>query len=89
MVVAPLEVCRQNAGVLALRLVQAVEEFSTRTGESYASIGRRVGLSRGYIDKMRAAVTANPEHRIDTRTLERIADAIGYEVNLAPKKAGQ
>jgi hypothetical protein len=86
MQVAPSEVSRHDACVLARLLVEAVEAFAAQTGESYASIGRRAGLSRGYIDKMRAAVAEDPEHTIDTRTLERVAEAVGYEVSLEPKR---
>lgn len=84
MQVAPSEVSRHDALVLARLLVAAVEAFSVRTGESYASIGRRAGLARGYVDKMRAAVAEDPEHRIDTSTLEKLAAAVGYKVTLVP-----
>ena len=68
--------------VLARLLLQAIEAHVT-SGEhddTFDTVSLRAGFPRNYVRKLRAAVTANPEHRIDTSTLERLAAAIGCEV---------
>lgn len=73
--------------VLARLLVEAIEAHVTsgESGDNYDAISRRAGFPRGYVTKLRTAVKANPDHRIDTSTLERLAAAIGYEVKLLRK----
>lgn len=67
---------------MAQRLVAAVEEHMRRTGDSYADIHRRAGLSRGYLGKIRDAVAADPHHRVDSETMAKIAGAIGMRWEL-------
>lgn len=68
--------------VLARLLVQAIEAHvaSGENVDNYDAISLRAGYARNYVNKLRAAVRENPEHRIDTATLERLAAAIGCEV---------
>jgi hypothetical protein len=77
----------QAGAVLARQLVEAIEAHvaSPDNEDSYATVSVRAGYPRNYVNKLRAAVAENPEHRIDTSTLEKLAAAIDYEVTLTPK----
>ena len=70
-----------------LPLVLAIEAHvaSPDNEDSYASISVRAGYPRNYVNKLRKAVAEDPDHRIDTSTLEKLAGAIGLEVTLTPK----
>lgn len=73
--------------VLARLLIQAIEAHVTsgENADTFDTVSLRAGFPLNYVRKLRAAVKANPEHRIDTSTLERLASAIGYEVTLTRK----
>ncbi len=74
------------ARVLARLLVEAIEAHVKTTGESYSALAVRAGLKRTYVNTLRDAVKANPEHAVESVTLERIAEKIGYTWKLEPPR---
>lgn len=73
-----------GARVLARQLVEAIEAHVRKTGESYSALSARAGLKRTYVNTLRDAVKARPDHTVESSTLERLAAAIGLTWKLEP-----
>jgi len=82
---------RHPAPVLrAIDLVELLEAHRRITTEPLASIAVRAGFGEQYLQKLARTAKANPDHRIDSVTFERVVDALGLVARFEPRepKAG-
>jgi DNA-binding Xre family transcriptional regulator len=66
--------------VVDIKAGELVKEMLTERSVSQAELGRRIGLTRAGVHNMLG------RENMELRTLHRVADALGYDVNVTIKK---
>lgn len=65
-------------------LSELLVDYRTRTGESYADMARRTGISRGYFGYL---INTEPPFRVRPETLERIHEGLAIPLDAVRQAA--